>query len=93
MHCREMQKPIPSIDETTIALLKKYDWPGNIRELANIMERAALVGKEDTLLPAHLFFEEDSEMDGETASQPFSNFRGTIYDMERELIVKYTRRK
>jgi DNA-binding NtrC family response regulator len=88
LHCKEMQKTVPSIDEATLSLLKKYNWPGNIRELGNIMERAALVCNEDTLLPAHLFFEEDSEMDGETGSKQLSNFSGTIYDMEKALILQ-----
>ncbi|MDA0690929.1 MAG: sigma-54 dependent transcriptional regulator [Nitrospinae bacterium] len=88
LHCREMHKTVPSIDEATLTLLKKYNWPGNIRELGNILERAALVCNEDTLLPAHLFFEEDSEMDGETGSKLLSNFQGTIYDMEKALILQ-----
>ncbi len=88
LHCKEMQKTVPAIDEATLTLLKKYNWPGNIRELGNIMERAALVCNEDTLLPAHLFFEEDSEMDGDTGSKLLSNFSGTIYDMEKALILQ-----
>jgi len=88
MHCRENNKPVMSIDESTVSLLKKYDWPGNIRELANIMERSALLGTEDTLLPAHLFFEDDAEMDGHTSSKQLSNFRGTIHQMEKELILQ-----
>ena len=87
-HCREMQKTVPVIDETTLTLLKKYHWPGNVRELGNIMERAALMCNEDRLLPAHLFFEEDSDIDGEPGSKPLSNFRGTIYEMEKELIIQ-----
>jgi DNA-binding NtrC family response regulator len=88
MQCRENNKPALTIDETTVALLKKYNWPGNIRELGNIMERAALLCKEDNLLPAHLFFEDDAEMEGGSQSKPLSNFRGTIHQMEKELILQ-----
>ena len=35
--CRKIELPDP-----VIQLLKQYDWPGNIRELRNVMERAAL---------------------------------------------------
>jgi DNA-binding NtrC family response regulator len=87
-HCKENNKPVMAIDDSTLSLLKKYNWPGNIRELGNIMERAALLCKEDTLLPASLFFEDDAEMDGESASQSLSNFRGTIHQMEKELILQ-----
>ena len=87
-HRRENNKPVMSIDESTVSLLKKYNWPGNIRELANIMERAAILCTEETLLPAHLFFEDDAEMDGDGSSKPLSNFRGTIHQMEKELILQ-----
>ena len=88
MHCRENKKPVMSIDESTVSLLKKYNWPGNIRELGNIMERAALLCTENALLPAHLFFEDDAEMEGDGSSKPLSNFRGTIHQMEKELILQ-----
>ena len=88
MQCRENNKPVLSIDESTVTLLKKYNWPGNIRELGNIMERAALLCKEATLLPAHLFFEDDAEIDGDSQTKPLSNFRGTIHQMEKELILQ-----
>jgi transcriptional regulator with PAS, ATPase and Fis domain len=39
---------------TTRARLAAYDFPGNIRELRNILERAMLMADGDTLLPAHL---------------------------------------
>jgi DNA-binding NtrC family response regulator len=34
--------------------LVNYPWPGNVRELRNILERAAIVAQEGTILPAHL---------------------------------------
>ncbi len=88
MHCRENNKPVVSIDASTVTLLKKYNWPGNIRELGNIMERAALLCKEDTLLPPHLFFEDDAKMGDDPENKPLSNFRGTIHQMEKELILQ-----
>jgi len=39
-HCGAMQKEKLSIKETVLNALKKYHWPGNIRELGNVIERA-----------------------------------------------------
>jgi DNA-binding NtrC family response regulator len=46
---RKLDKNIRSIDEGVMALFMKYDWPGNIRELENILERLALVSSGDTI--------------------------------------------
>ncbi len=46
---RKLEKNIRSIDEGVMALFLKYDWPGNIRELENILERLALVSSGDTI--------------------------------------------
>jgi DNA-binding NtrC family response regulator len=36
-------KDIRSIDKKTMDLLQSYDWPGNIRELQNIIERSVIL--------------------------------------------------
>ncbi len=87
-HCRENQKAIHRIDDATLTLLKKYHWPGNVRELGNIIERAVLLCREDTLKPANLFFEGEAEMAREAGAPPITKLRGTIYDMEKELILQ-----
>jgi two-component system, NtrC family, response regulator len=38
----------------TIRLMQQYAWPGNIRELANVMRRAVVICNDDTILPEHL---------------------------------------
>jgi formate hydrogenlyase transcriptional activator len=44
-----MGKPIERISEETIAALEGYHWPGNIRELRNVIERAMIVERSQTL--------------------------------------------
>lgn len=43
-----------SVSAEALACLKAYWFPGNVRELQNILERAALLSDSDTLLPEHL---------------------------------------
>ena len=45
---------VSEIHPETLHLLTGYAWPGNIRELRNIVERAVIVAHEGTLMPSHL---------------------------------------
>src|SRR5437016_3901593 len=42
-------KNIRSIDKKTLDLLQAYDWPGNIRELQNVIERSVILSSGDVL--------------------------------------------
>src|SRR5882762_434523 len=46
---KEMQKPIETIPTTVMKGLRTWDWPGNIRELENFIERAVLLTKGKSL--------------------------------------------
>lgn len=48
-YVKRMEKKIRSISDSTIERLKEYSWPGNIRELENIIERAVILSTGDTL--------------------------------------------
>lgn len=41
----EMGVPMLEIDDNELALLKSYGWPGNIRELKNVIERSLLLNR------------------------------------------------
>ena len=49
-----MKKPVRAISDEALALLKSYDFPGNVRELENIIERGVALCQGDTLEAAHL---------------------------------------
>jgi DNA-binding NtrC family response regulator len=51
---RKYEYRIAEIHPATLERLMNYAWPGNIRELRNILERAAIMAREGVLLPAHL---------------------------------------
>jgi DNA-binding NtrC family response regulator len=44
----------PTISAEAMALLERYSWPGNIRELRNVIERAVLLCAGTEILPEHL---------------------------------------
>lgn len=52
----ELGKPVPGISKRGMDFLLGYDWPGNIRELKNSLERAAIVVGNELINPSHLSF-------------------------------------
>jgi formate hydrogenlyase transcriptional activator len=55
MFSRRMGKRIDHIPQKTLSALSSYEWPGNIRELQNLIERAVILSNEGVLpnpLPA-----------------------------------------
>ena len=53
-YAREMGKEITKISSYAIDLLNKYDFPGNIRELENLMERSVALSSTNIILPDSL---------------------------------------
>jgi DNA-binding NtrC family response regulator len=54
-HYSEMcQKPMRGIDPRAIALLQAYSWPGNVRELENVIQRAIILARSESICPEDL---------------------------------------
>lgn len=49
--CNKKKKQVPKIDKELIAQLKRYNFPGNVRELRNMVERALILYNGRTLTP------------------------------------------
>jgi transcriptional regulator with PAS, ATPase and Fis domain len=49
---QQQNKIVRKISDEAILLLKRYSWPGNIRELRNIIERATILCESDVLQPS-----------------------------------------
>ncbi|MBP3963255.1 sigma-54 interaction domain-containing protein [Paenibacillus lignilyticus] len=48
------QKPLPALSPEVMLAFANYDWPGNILELRNVIERCIILSDEDTLTLEHL---------------------------------------
>src|SRR5271154_5103112 len=79
MFCRRMDKQIEDIPEETMAALCSYQWPGNIRELQNLIERAVIFS-DGGVLPNPL----PTLATGEGIVSPAAT---TLRDSERKLIL------
>ncbi len=77
---RRMGKKIEHIPEETLTAFESYSWPGNIRELQNVIERAVILS-DNGVLPNPL----PKARTAPTFSPPVRN---TIRDSERTLILE-----
>jgi len=68
----QMGKEIVGISHQAMELLHYHDWPGNIRELENVMERAVALEPTPSILPDSL----PPNIRGEAARVPVSNAEG-----------------
>ena len=74
-----MSKPIESFTPDALDVLVKYNWPGNIRELENAVERAMVVGKPPFVKPEDLPFQI-----GETKKVPMAE---SLAEIEKNHII------
>lgn len=55
------------LTQDALDALVRYDWPGNIRELANVIQRAVIIGRTDEITKSHLQFEAKRDCGGDMA--------------------------
>ena len=53
-HFAHLFNPRVQLSTGALRLLQNHSWPGNIRELANVMRRAVVLCPDNTILPSHL---------------------------------------
>ena len=85
LYAREMNKPLPVIDEEVLEVLQKYDWPGNVRELRNLIERMVVLSGEGSL-DVNVLPEEIKDIFQQ--SEPDDSLRGQTKSFEKEYIIK-----
>jgi two-component system, NtrC family, response regulator AtoC len=49
-----LHKPVPSLSAKALRILAAYDYPGNLRELRNVLERAVILEASGTIAPSSL---------------------------------------
>lgn len=52
--CRKNHKEVHKVAREFLEALARYSWPGNVRELENVLERALILNRSDTLSPDSL---------------------------------------
>jgi transcriptional regulator with PAS, ATPase and Fis domain len=75
-------KKIRGIDRKTLDLLRSYPWPGNIRELQNVIERSIILCETETFLVDESWLVRES-LQTQPASRPLSD---ELVTHEKEMI-------
>jgi formate hydrogenlyase transcriptional activator len=75
-------KKVGSVKKVTIEMLQAYDWPGNIRELQNIIERAVILSEGETVSVSETWLKRESPK----SSGPKAPLVATLAHREREVI-------
>ncbi len=67
------------MDSKALKILEDYMWPGNVRQLENVIQRALILCESDKLTSEHIVIEEDSDDE---------KFTGTLKDFEKIILKK-----
>ncbi len=81
----ENGKSLRGITAEARDLLLKYDYPGNIRELVNIMERAVVIARNDYITVSDLPFQAGS-FSGAPGGSSAGTLRDSVEELEKRLI-------
>ena len=84
-YSQKCNRIVKGISPEAHACLMQYDWPGNIRELENAMERAIVIGSSDFILPEDLP-ETLMETAPSSASAP-ATYHDAIRNLKKQLIL------
>jgi transcriptional regulator with PAS, ATPase and Fis domain len=68
-------------------LLLKYDYPGNVRELVNILERAVVIARDQYITINDLPFKPDFRPE-DSDKKSFGALRESMEELEKNLIVE-----
>ena len=90
-HNRKYNCRARPLSSEMMAVLRKYHWPGNIRELENLIKRYVILGNEEVitadLAPRSTdFFSADIPLDGQISLKKLT--RQAVRELERKVILK-----
>ena len=79
-------------DPRVLRLLQDYDWPGNIRELENVLERALILAAGDAIEPQHIQLPEPVLVHDREAQRLKGSKAQSLFDVEKAMLEDALRR-
>ncbi len=82
--CHKYKKQTLALSETALQCLQDYSWPGNLRELSHVMERAVLFTGSGTVSANDLMLPEETQP--EQQEQPASDQLASMAELEQQIL-------
>ena len=91
IYCKENNKEIFEVADEVMDIFEIYDWPGNIRELENLMERAVVLSKTKIItkenLPPFLLNSWKSDKNDVVGQKRNLRLKDQIYSFQKKAII------
>jgi len=89
-YSKKNRRPLPKISKEARDLLLQYDYPGNVRELENIMERSLVISRGDVITTRDLPFQvlggmQEAKLGSESEGKSLNSM---LSQMEKDLILR-----
>ncbi len=84
-YAKKCNRQVKGVSEAALTCLRQYDWPGNIRELENAMERAVVIGGSERIVPEDLPDSVQESGQGE-ATAP-AKYHEAIRNLKKQMIL------
>jgi DNA-binding NtrC family response regulator len=68
--CKKYQKPPLTLSDSALTKLNRHNWPGNIRELSHVIERAVLMASSNEITADQLLLEVQQNEQNHVVLQP-----------------------
>ncbi len=82
-----LEKKVGYVSKQAVQMLMDYDWPGNVRQLENVIERAVVMANGPAILPEHLQLQSNTTY-SEGKKYKDKSLRQILQEVEREVIIQ-----
>jgi len=83
--CNKVGTKVKRISAEALSILTKYNWPGNIRELENVLERAVILSENSTIFSKHI---EIYKAQGKTHTGNIVPLREAMEQCEKDVLKR-----
>jgi len=87
-NCRSLRKKIKDFSPELLEAFKSYSWPGNIRQLANVIERAVILEESDIIRTESVVLPDSQIRITQGAPRKTDRPKRSIKDQEKRAVLK-----